>query len=195
MDLLDDWKDHPKGCKAEHGWADGYDGPCTDDSWDIVNALLNIDPRFESDKIDRLEKLARRLGATEDDIRAVETERQFQERFHQLPKPVGERFPKVDPAPYIAELDQYRRWELNLPDPGVPLCPAQVTAEASEDIRKYHTRVLGVTTCTLPATHTRGYHHAAEVLHKGIILEEGRQWWSEFCWYAPARGLGQVWKR
>lgn len=46
MELLSEWRDHPRGCKKEHGWDDGYAGPCTDDPWDILQILDQIDPFF-----------------------------------------------------------------------------------------------------------------------------------------------------
>jgi hypothetical protein len=55
VELLNDWRDHPRGCRAEHsGWADGYEGPCTDDPWDIVENLYLIDPMFQRDEIEKL---------------------------------------------------------------------------------------------------------------------------------------------
>jgi hypothetical protein len=54
IELLADWKAHPVGCKADHGWADGYSGPCTDDDWDIVVLLNEIDPMFNADREQRI---------------------------------------------------------------------------------------------------------------------------------------------
>lgn len=56
IELLSEWKDHPKGCTAEHGWKDGYDGPCNDDPWDIIQSLGQIDPFFRHAEIDRLRR-------------------------------------------------------------------------------------------------------------------------------------------
>lgn len=61
-DLLSDWRDHPRGCTAAHGWRDGYDGPCTDDPQEILDLIEGIDPSFRSDRIIRLEALVRHLG-------------------------------------------------------------------------------------------------------------------------------------
>lgn len=61
IELLSQWKDHPKGCTATHGFEDGYDGPCTDDEWDIVQSLDMIDPMFRQDKTHDLAKAARAL--------------------------------------------------------------------------------------------------------------------------------------
>lgn len=55
--LLSQWRDHPRGCKETHGFQDGYDGPCTDDSWDVAQSLDMIDPFFRQDTTDRLRKV------------------------------------------------------------------------------------------------------------------------------------------
>lgn len=61
-ELLSDWRDHPRGCTADHGWADGYTGPCTDETQDIIEILVEIDPGFLHDQIGRLEALVWHLG-------------------------------------------------------------------------------------------------------------------------------------
>lgn len=47
-EYLDQWRDHPRGCTATHGSTDGYDGPCTDEAWDVVQMLGHIDPWFHT---------------------------------------------------------------------------------------------------------------------------------------------------
>lgn len=65
IEFLSSWREHPKGCTADHGWADGYDGPCTDDPWDVAQTLDDIDPFFRHDEILRLRTLVKLLNGSE----------------------------------------------------------------------------------------------------------------------------------
>lgn len=67
IELLDDWREHPKDCTADHsGWTgDRYVGPCGVDAWAIVQELDMIDPLGRQEEIERLKAEVVRLRGQE----------------------------------------------------------------------------------------------------------------------------------
>ena len=83
IDLVDSWKTHDvAACEARPevgSWGDDCGYPHFTDPWDVVNALLDIDPRFTDDQLTRAKDLAARLGATAADLEAITTASKWKE--------------------------------------------------------------------------------------------------------------------
>jgi hypothetical protein len=158
------------------------------------------DPVVLGRKIDRLLDLTRQLGATPEQVRLA-----MQGPLHpdRVNLPAAGRFPKIDPAPYLALFTDRERWESSIPSPDDgPFCGAHISARESDELRKFERQpaLRAVTTCILPAGHApnapgRPDTHMALLVTDPMWDGDDRPGLSRWQWLGVVRELGQVTRR